>query len=154
VAGPAVRLVVTGGGHAQLAWTSFDGARFSVKVMALDARHRGTPQTLSPAEQDAVLGDVAAQPNDAASDGPVVVLWRSNVRGSTTAQGQTAQVFADGRLRGAPTFGAPEAVSEAGQDVPFAPTALVMPGSPVALALFSHLQPGTGEIAVRTSAYQ
>ncbi|HMJ37158.1 MAG TPA: hypothetical protein VK501_24860 [Baekduia sp.] len=152
VAAPAVRLVVTARSRALLAWTSFDGTRFSVRVSALSAGHIGAAQVLSPAGQDAVLGDVATTPGTGSSDGPTVVLWRSGPHGSDVPAGTTSRVFASARAAGTASFGAPEAVSEAGSDVPFAPTALVVPGTARPLALLSHLQasgPGISESSVR-----
>jgi hypothetical protein len=149
VAAPAVRLVVTARSRALLAWTSFDGTRFSVRASALSAGHVGAAQTLSPAGQDAVLGDVATTPPTGTADGSAVVLWRSGPHGSDVPAGTTAQVLANVRAAGAPAFAGPEAVSEAGNDVAFAPTALMIPSTARAIALFSHLQGGTSESSVR-----
>jgi hypothetical protein len=153
VAGPAVRLVVTGPSRALLAWTSFDGTTFAVQARTIAAGHLGTTQTVSPAGTDAVLGDVAVAPPATGSvDGPTVVTWLSGLHGSTTPAGTAARVFAAVRGTGMTDFDGAEAVSEPGSDVPFAPAALVVPGSARAFAFFAHLRsdaPPLGEAAVR-----
>jgi hypothetical protein len=80
--------------------------------------HRGTPQTLSPAGEDAVLGDAAT-----GADGAAIVAWRSGVQGADPVAGATETVFASLRDPGAAAFGAPEQVSDTGENVPTAPFA-------------------------------
>jgi hypothetical protein len=153
VAGPVVRLVVTAPARAALAWTSFDGTRFSVRTRTVVSGHLGSTQVVSPAGTDAVLGDVAAAPAaTGTADGPAVVTWLAGLHGSTPPAGGAARVFAAARGAGTATFGAAEAVSEPGSDVPFAPAAVVVPGSGRALAFFAHLRsdgPPLGEAAIR-----
>jgi hypothetical protein len=118
VAAPGLRLIAEANGSTLLAWTGFDGSHFVVRATEVAGGHRGTPQTLSPAGEDAVLGDAAT-----AANGAAIVAWRSGVQGADPAPGATQTVFASLRDPGATAFGAPEQVSDTGENVPTAPFA-------------------------------
>ena len=124
---PGVRLVGTGPDASVLAWTAYDGTRFRVQVADVTAGTVGTPQTVSPADDDAVLGDLASSPA-----GGQLVLWLTGTCGADPCGVQ--RVGAAVRRAGATAFGAPELVSEpvgppgpaaAATSVPFAPSAAV-----------------------------
>jgi hypothetical protein len=118
VGAPGVRLIAEADGSTLLAWTGFDGSHFVVRATEVVGGHRGTPQTLSPAGEDAVLGDAAT-----GADGAAIVAWRSGVQGADPVAGATETVFASLRDPGAAAFGAPEQVSDTGENVPTAPFA-------------------------------
>jgi hypothetical protein len=145
VSAPGVRLESAGGSRALLAWTGYDGAHYVVRAMNVTAGHRGTPQTLSPAGQDAVLGDVATT----TFDGPQLVLWRSNVAGADALQNANPRVFAAVRKSPSDSFGAAEAISDPNTYVSVAPAALLDPSTGRALALYTQLQPSQDEVASR-----
>jgi hypothetical protein len=124
---PGVRLVATGPNASALAWTDYDGTRFRVRVADLTAGRVGSPQTVSPAADDAVLGDLASSPA-----GGQLVLWLTGTRGADPSGPQ--RVAAAVRPSSAVAFGAPEFVSEpvgapgaaaAATSVPAAPSAAV-----------------------------
>ena len=66
VAAPGVRLIAEANGSTLLAWTGFDGSHFVVRATEVVNGHRGAPQTLSPAGEDAVLDDTTTSANGAA----------------------------------------------------------------------------------------
>jgi hypothetical protein len=124
---PGVRLVRTGPNASVLAWTEYDGTRFRVHVADITTGTVGTPQTVSPADDDAVLADLASSPA-----GGQLVLWLTGTRGAEASGPQ--RVAAAVRTPGAAAFGSPELVSEpvgppgraaAATSVPFAPSAAV-----------------------------
>jgi hypothetical protein len=137
VAAPGVRLIPEADGHTLLAWTGFDGSHFVVHATEVVNGHRGTPQTLSPAGVDAVLGDAATGANGAA-----VVAWRSGVQGADPVPGATATVFASHRDAGATAFGAPERVSDDGENVATAPFAALDPISGRSFVVYAPLAGG------------
>jgi hypothetical protein len=118
VGAPGVRLIAEANGSTLLAWTGFDAGHFVVRATDVVGGHRGTPQTLSPAGEDAVLGDAATGANGAA-----IVAWRSGVQGADPVPGATPTVFASLRDPGASAFGGLEQVSDTGENVPTAPFA-------------------------------
>jgi hypothetical protein len=132
-----VRLIAEADGSTLLAWTGFDAGHFVVRATEVVSGHRGTPQTLSPADEDAVLGDAATGANGAA-----IVAWRSGVQGADPVPGATETVFASLRDPGASAFGAPEPVSETGEDVPTAPFAARDPVSPRSFVAYAPLAGG------------
>jgi hypothetical protein len=141
VSAPGVRLVGSGGDSSVLAFTAYDGAHFRVQVADVAAGRVGTPQTVSPDGEDAVLGDLAY-----ARAGGTLVLWRSGTRGADASGPQ--RVFASTRGAGLPGFGAPEAVSEpvdssspATNTIPYASFGAVDPMTGAALAAFGYLTP-------------
>jgi hypothetical protein len=141
VSAPGVRLVGSGSDSSVLAFTVYDGAHFRVQVADVAAGRVGTPQTVSPDGEDAVLGDLAY-----ARAGGTLVLWRSGTRGAAASGPQ--RVFANVRGAGLPGFGAPEAVSDpvdpsapAINTVPYAPFGAVDPKTGAALAAFGYLTP-------------
>jgi hypothetical protein len=142
VGAPGVRLVSEANGHTLLAWTGFDGSHFVVRESEVVGGHRGTPQTLSPAGVDAVLGDAATGANGAA-----VVAWRSGVQGADPVAGATPAVFASHRDGAAGAFGAPEQVSDSGENVATAPFAALDPVSGRSFVVYAPLGGG-----VRASA--
>jgi hypothetical protein len=123
VSAPGVRLVPEANGRALLAWTGFQAGNFVVRAAEVVNGHRGATQTLSSAGTDAVLGDAAAGPTGAAT-----VVWRTGIRGADPT-GTSQPVLAAHRDAGASTFGAPEQVSEASENVPVAPVAALDPVS-------------------------
>jgi hypothetical protein len=135
VGAPGVRLLPEFHGRTLLAWTGFQAGRFVVRAADFVNGHRGTPQTLSPTTEDAVLGDAAAR-----ADGEAVVAWRSGVQGADSVPGATQTVFASHRDAGAGSFGAPEQVSDAGESALTAPFAALDPMSGRSLVAYS---PGT-----------
>jgi hypothetical protein len=140
VSAPGVRLVPEANGHTMLAWTGFDGSHFVVRASEVVGGHRGTPQTLSPAGVDAVLGDAAAD-----ADGAAIVAWRSGVQGADPVPGATETVFASHRDAAGTAFGAPEQVSESGENVATAPFAAL---DPVAGRSFVAYAPLAGGVEV------
>jgi hypothetical protein len=118
VGAPGVRLIAETDGSTLLAWTGFDASHFVVRATEVVGGRRGTPQTLSPAGEDAVLGDAATGANGAA-----IVAWRSGVQGADPVPGAAPTVFASLRAPGASAFGGPEQVSDTGENVPTAPFA-------------------------------
>jgi hypothetical protein len=118
VGAPGVRMLPEGGGRTLVAWTGFAGGHFVVRAADFVNGHIAAPQTLSPATQDAVLGDAAIGAGAAAT-----VAWRSGVLGADPAPGVNPAVFASHRGSGQTSFGAPEQVSDTGENVPTAPAA-------------------------------
>jgi hypothetical protein len=102
VAAPGVRLIAEADGSTLLAWTGFDAGHFVVRATEVIGGHRGTPQTLSPAGEDAVLGDAAT-----GADGAAIVAWRSGVQGADPVPGATPTVFASFRGAGRARSAAP-----------------------------------------------
>jgi hypothetical protein len=143
VAAPGVRLIAEDNGSTLLAWTGFDGSHFVVRATDLVGGHRGTPQTLSPAGEDAVLGDAAT-----GADGTAIVAWRAGVQGADPVPGATQTVFASLRDPGSTAFGAPEQVSDAGENVPTAPFAA---RDPVSGRSFVTYAPLTGGVKASAS---
>jgi len=137
VAAPGVRLIAETDGSTLLAWTGFDAGHFVVRATEVVGGHRGTPQTLSPAGEDAVLGDAAT-----GADGAAIVAWRSGVQGADPVPGATETVFASLRDPGATTFGGPEQVSQTGEDVPTAPFAARDPASGRSFVAYAPLTGG------------
>ena len=121
-----VRLLGTGPSTSVLGWTQFDGARFRVQVADVARGVVAPPQTVSPADDDAILGDLAVS-----AAGARLVLWLTNTRGADGSGPQ--RVAAAVQPPGAAAFGPPELVSEpvepqgspgfAGTIVPFVPFA-------------------------------
>ncbi len=102
--GPVLALAGTQG---LVAWTGNDGA-WRVRVAQTDASGRfGVPQTVSPAQSDAALGDLAALP-----DGTAVVTWAG-----LDSEYLVHDVAAAVRPRGG-IFGLPEPVSAAALRAP------------------------------------
>ncbi len=102
--GPDLALAGT---QALVAWTGNDGA-WRVRVAQSDANGRfGAPQTLSAAQSDAALGDLAALP-----DGTAVATWAG-----LDSEYLVHDVAAAVRLRGG-VFGPPEPVSAAALRAP------------------------------------
>jgi hypothetical protein len=137
VAAPGVRLIAEANGSTLLAWTGFDGSHFVVRATEVVKGHRGTPQTLSPAGVDAVLGGAATGANGAA-----VIAWRSGVQGADPVPGATATVFASHRDAGAAAFDAPEQVSDNGENVATAPFAALDPVSGRSVVVYAPLGGG------------
>ncbi|HEV7751007.1 MAG TPA: hypothetical protein VGO71_05680 [Baekduia sp.] len=102
---PGVRLVGTRPNASLLAWTDYNGTRFRVRVADVTAGAVGAPQTVSAADGDAALGDVASSPA-----GGQLVLWLTGTHGADRSGPQ--RVAAAVRAPGAAAFGAPELVSE------------------------------------------
>jgi hypothetical protein len=137
VGAPGVRLIAEADGSTLLAWTGFDGSHFVVRATEVAGGHRGTPQTLSPAGEDAVLGDAATGAN-----GVAIVAWRSGVQGADPVPGATETVFASLRDPGASAFGGPEQVSDAGENVPTAPFAALDSSSGRSFVAYAPLTGG------------
>jgi hypothetical protein len=151
VAPPGVRLIADGN-DALLAFTGSEAGNYGVFAAQVHGGHLGTPQRLSPAGQDAVLGDAALD-----ADGAQVVAWRSGVAGSDPVGlpgGQLAHtpVLANVRVRGAVTFGAAEAISPADIDVPIAPSAAIDPASGAAIVAFGLLAPRMVQLSARATS--
>jgi hypothetical protein len=142
VAAPGVRLIAEADGSTLLAWTGLDGSHFVVRASEVVGGHRGTPQTLSPAGADAVLGDAAT-----GAGGAAIVAWRSGVQGADPLPGAAPTVFASLRAAGASAFGGPEQVSDTGENAPTAPFAALDPVSGRSLVVYAPLAGG-----VRASA--
>jgi hypothetical protein len=144
VQSPGVRLVGSGGDSSIVAFTVFDGSRFRVQVADTVAGHVRAPQTVSPVDEDAVLGDLAY-----ARAGGTLVLWLSGTRGADPDGPQ--RVFASTRPTGQAAFGTPEAVTppvdmsspiaRSVNTVPYAPSGAVDPKAGAALAAFGFLAP-------------
>jgi hypothetical protein len=137
VSAPAVRLIPDANGRTLLAWTGFDGSHFVVRATEVVGGHLGTPQTLSPAGEDAVLGDAATGANGAA-----IIAWRSGVQGADPVPGATETVFASHRDAGTTAFGAPEQISAAGENVATAPFAALDPVSGRSFVVYAPLSGG------------
>jgi hypothetical protein len=137
VGAPGVRLVPEADGHTLLAWTGFDASHFVVRASEVVAGRRGAPQTLSPAGVDAVLGDAAT-----GADGAAVVAWRSGVQGADPVPGASETVFASHRDAGASAFGAPEQVSDDGENAATAPFAALDPMSGRSFVVYAPLAGG------------
>ena len=142
VGAPAVRLIAEANGHTLLAWTGFDASHFVVCESEIVDGHRGTPQTLSPAGVDAVLGDAAT-----GADGAAIVAWRAGVQGADPVPGATQTVLASHRDAGATAFGVPEQVSDNGENAATAPFAALDPVSGRSFVVYAPLAGG-----VRASA--
>jgi hypothetical protein len=134
VSAPGVRLVPQFHGRTLLAWTGFASGHFVVRAADVVDGHRGRPQTLSPATEDAVLGDAATR-----ADGRAVVVWRSGVQGADSVPGAMPTVFASLRAAGGSSFGAPERVSDPGENVATAPFAALDPVSGRSLVAYAPL---------------
>jgi hypothetical protein len=143
VGAPAVRMLPESGGRTLVAWTGFAGGHFVVRAADFVDGHIAAPQTLSPATQDAVLGDAAVGANGAAT-----VVWRSGVLGADPAPGASPTVFASHRAAGETAFGAPEQVSTTGENVATAPFAAVDPVSGRSLVAYAPLATGV-EVSAR-----
>ncbi len=134
VASPGVLLDTVDAHHALLTWTGINASNYAVKAMTIADGHTSTPQLLSPAGTDAVLGDATT----AGSGGPAMVLWRSGVRGADPSTPTTIpRLYASVRAAGATTFAVPEAISDPSDDVVQPPTALIAAPSRAALALYA-----------------
>jgi hypothetical protein len=131
VAAPGVRLVSESDNQTLLAWTGFASGHFVVRAADVTNGHRGSPQTLSPA--DAVLGDAAS-----GADGAATVVWRS----------ATGTAFASHRGAGASAFGAPEQVSQSGENVATSPFAAVDPVTGRSFVAYAPLGAGL-EVSAR-----
>ena len=142
VAAPGVRLIAEANGGTLLAWTGFDAGHFVVRATEVAGGHRGTPQTLSPAGEDAVLGDAAT-----GADGAAIVVWRSGVQGADPVPGATQTVFASLRAPRATAFAGPEQVSGSGQTVPTAPFAGLDPVSGRSFVAYAPLSGGVQDSA-------
>jgi hypothetical protein len=150
VARPGVRLVATGPRSSALAWTAYDGRRFRVQVADVAGGRVGRPQTVSPAGDDAVLGDLASS-----AAGGQLVLWRTGTRGTDPSGPQ--RVAGAVRTPGAAAFAAPELISEpvgapgpaaAATTVALAPSAAVDTRLGRSLAVWTTLD-GQTKVAVR-----
>jgi hypothetical protein len=122
-------------GRTLIAWTGFEAGHFVVRTADFVDGHRATPQTVSPATEDAVLGDAAAR-----ADGEAIVVWRSGILGADPAPGASPTVFATHRDAGQTSFGDPEQVSQTGENVatpPFGALDSVSGGSFVSYAPLS-----------------
>jgi hypothetical protein len=140
---PGVRLVGSGPNASVLAWTNYDGNRFRVQVADVAAGIVGTPQTVSPAGDDGVLGDLAASPA-----GGQLVLWLTATRGADPSGPQ--RVAAAFRPPGAAAFGPPELVSE-----PVGPAGTPAATAAVASAPSAAIDPrGGGRFAAWTALDQ
>jgi hypothetical protein len=142
VSAPGVRLVGSGSDSSVLAMTVYDGTRFGVQEADVVAGRVQAPQTVSPADGDAVLGDLAY-----ARAGGTLLLWRSGTRGADPDGPQ--RVFASFRRAGTTAFGAPEAVSDIAA-VPIAPAAAVDPRTGASVAAFGYLTPSV-QVSVRAA---
>jgi hypothetical protein len=143
VGAPAVRLVPEGGGRSLVAWTGFQAGHFVVRVADFANGRMAPVQTLSPATDDAVLGDAAV-----GSGGAATVAWRSGVLGSDSAPGVNPTVFASHRGAGQTAFGGPEQVSTAGENVVFPPFTAVDPVSGRSFVAYAPLSAAV-EVSVR-----
>ncbi|MDX6721221.1 MAG: hypothetical protein QOJ63_3475 [Solirubrobacteraceae bacterium] len=151
VASPGVRLIADGD-DALLAYTGADAGNYAVQAARVTAGHVGGAQRLSPAGEDAVLGDAAL-----AANGAQVVAWRSGVAGSVPAPlpgGGVAHtpVLANVRAPGAAAFGPAEAISPADVDVPLAPSAAIDPVGGAATVAFGFLTPSIVALSARATA--
>ena len=146
VASPGVQLHAVDSHHALLTWTGFNASNYAVKAMNITDGHTSTPQVLSPAGVDAVLGDTTT-----VAGGPALVLWRAGVHGADPVDAQTQpRLFASARAGGATTFGSPEAISDPADHVVQPPTALIAGAARTALALFATITAPSGQkLAVR-----
>jgi hypothetical protein len=137
VSAPGVRLVPEGGTRTLLAWTGFENGHFVVRATDVVDGHRGAAQTLSPVTEDSVLGDAAGR-----ADGAAIVAWRSGVQGADPVPGQPPTVFVSRRDPRASTFGGPEQVSPANENVLTAPFAALDPASGRSFVAYSLLSSG------------
>lgn len=119
---PGVRLVAAGPNASVLAWTDYDGKHYRVQVADVAGGTIAAPQTVSAADDDGVLGDLAASPA-----GGLLVLWLTGTGGHDPTGPQ--RVAAAVRPPGAPAFGAPEFAGE--------PTGQPGPGSNATVAPFA-----------------
>jgi hypothetical protein len=143
VGAPGIRLVPEGNGRTLVAWTGFDGTHFVVRAADFVDGHRATPQTASPTGVDAVLGDAAAR-----TDGEATVAWRAGVLGADPAPGVNPTLFASHRDAGQATFGSPEQISEAGENVATPPSAALDPVSGRSFVIYAPLSAGL-KVSVR-----
>jgi hypothetical protein len=144
VQAPGVRLVGSGPDSSIVAFTVYDGTRFRVRVADTVAGRVQRAQTVSPADEDAVLADLAY-----ARAGGTLVLWLSGTRGTDPSGPQ--RVFASTRPSGQATFTGPEAVTEPvdtssptarnATTVATAPSGAVDPQTGSAVAGFGFLAP-------------
>jgi hypothetical protein len=137
VGAPGVRMTPESDGRTLIAWTGFEAGHFVVRAADFVDGHRAKSQTLSPATEDAVLGDAAAR-----ADGEAIVVWRSGVLGADPAAGASPTVFATHRDGGQTSFGGPEQVSEAGENVATAPSAALDPVSGRSFVVYAPLSAG------------
>jgi hypothetical protein len=144
VSSPGVRLVTGAGDATVLAWTGFDGTHYVARAATVEGGHVRAAQQLSPAGVDAVLGDLAVDP-----DGRAVALWRSNVAGADPSGAGHQRVWANVRATATAPFGAPEALSDPDRDVPDPPSAALDPTTHRALAAFAFVLPGTVGVTQR-----
>jgi hypothetical protein len=153
VAPPGVRLLDAGDDAQLLAYTGFDGTRYTVEARHVTDGRLGPARRLSPAGVDAVLGDAAVGPN-----GAQVVTWRAGVAGADPAllPGGTpapTPVLASVRSAGATVFGAAEAVSPADASVFYPPTTAIDPVSGGAIVAYGTFTPATAvQLAARPAA--
>jgi hypothetical protein len=143
VGAPGVQMIPEGGGRTLVAWTGFDGTHFAVRAADFVDGHRATPQTLSPAGVDAVLGDASSR-----ADGEATVAWRSGVLGADPAPGASPTLFASHRGPGQTSFGAPEQISETGENVATSPSAALDPVSGRSFVVYAPLSAGL-KVSVR-----
>jgi hypothetical protein len=147
VAAPGARLLGVGD-DALLAYTGFDGVNYTVEAAQVTGGHLGTAERLSPPGVDAVLGDAAVD-----AKGAQIVVWRSGVAGSdgVLPGGQPAnlQVLSNVRRAAGGAFGGAEAISPAGTDLPYAPSAAIDPVSGGAIVAYGILTPPVVQVASR-----
>jgi hypothetical protein len=130
VASPGVRLVASGTDSSVLAMTVYDGANFRVQVATVAAGSVQTPQSVSPAGQDNILGDLAY-----ARTGGTLVLWTTNTRGADPVGAQS--IVATTRPTGQTAFTAPQQVT--GPQTPYGTSAVVNAVTGSALAEVGYL---------------
>jgi hypothetical protein len=143
VAASGVRLLPAAGDDALLAYTGFDGGRYTVEAAPVRAGRVGAPQRLSQAGTDAVLGDAAGAPSGAAG-----VAW-GDPAGLPGGQPAHTPVLAAVRAAGGAAFGAAELVSPADADVPLAPSAAINPTGGAALVAYGLLAPAAVQVSMR-----
>ena len=148
VAPPGVRLVADGDG-ALLAYTGYDGARYTVEARQVADGRLGPAQRLSPAGVDAVLGDAAVSPK-----GAQIVAWRAGVAGAEPVQlpgGVPAPtpVLASVRAAGGSAFGGAEAISPSEGFLPYPPSAAIDPVSGRSFVAYGSFTPA---VAVQVAA--
>jgi hypothetical protein len=145
VGSPGVRLVADAGDDVVLAWTGFDGTNYVARAATIAGGHVGPRRQLSPAGADAVLGDLAVDP-----DGRAVALWRAGVAGADPSGAGTHEVvWASVRPGATAPFGAPEQVSDADKDVALPPATAIDPATHRALAAYGYVVAGTVQVSQR-----
>jgi hypothetical protein len=137
VGAPGVRMIPESNGRTLIAWTGFEAGHFVVRAADFVNGHGATAQTLSPAGTDAVLDDAAAR-----ADGEATVVWRSGVLGADPAPGATPTAFASHRDGDQTSFGGPEQISQAGENVATAPSAALDPVSGSSFVVYAPLSAG------------